>query len=69
MLAGTLKPPPAELGVTQWPSRLLARQEGVHHATVARMWREYALKPYRLEMLEFSTDRCLPVHGLSCVRT
>ena len=38
VVAATLKPPPKKLGVTQWSSRLLARQEGVSHSTIARIW-------------------------------
>ncbi len=56
ILAATLKPPPEELGVTHWTSRLLARQEGVDHSMVARIWQYYQLKPHRLETFKFSTD-------------
>ena len=56
ILAATLKPPPEELGVTHWSSRLLARQEGVDHSTIARIWQHYKIKPHRLETFKFSTD-------------
>ncbi|MGH3807260.1 MAG: IS630 family transposase [Pseudonocardiaceae bacterium] len=56
ILATTLKPPPVELGVTHWSSRLLARQAGVDHSTVARIWQYYGIKPYRMETFKFSTD-------------
>jgi len=52
----TLTPPPDELGITHWSSRLLARQVGVHHATVARLWAEYGIQPWRLGTFKFSTD-------------
>ncbi len=52
----TLLPPPPQLGVTHWSSRLLARQVGVHHATVARLWAEYGIQPWRLGTFKFSTD-------------
>ncbi len=63
ILAATLSPPPEHLGVTYWSSRLLADQLGVSHNTVARVWREYDLKPWRLETFKFSTDPELEVQG------
>jgi transposase len=56
ILARTLLPPPAGLGVTHWSSRLLAARMGVSHMTVARLWREYCLQPWRSETFKFSTD-------------
>jgi transposase len=56
ILALTLSPPPQQLGVTHWSSRLLADQLGVSHHTVARVWAEHDLKPWRLEGFKFSTD-------------
>jgi transposase len=56
ILAITLKPPPERLGVTHWSSRLLARETGVDHSTVARIWQDYGIKPHRLEAFKFSTD-------------
>ena len=47
ILAVTLSPPPEHLGVTHWSSRLLADQLGVSHNTVARVWAEHDLKPWR----------------------
>ncbi len=41
IIAATLEPPPASLGVTHWSSRLLARHLGISDATVARAWRAY----------------------------
>jgi len=51
-----LKAPPKKLGVTHWSSRLLARQLGVDNTTVARAWREYGVRPWRVETFKFSTD-------------
>jgi len=56
ILAATLAPPPEHLGVTHWSTRLLADQLGVSHNTVARVWREHDLKPWRTETFKFSTD-------------
>ena len=56
IIAATLEPPPAELGVTHWSARLLADQLGVSFATVARIWRRWGLKPWKAETFTFSTD-------------
>jgi len=56
ILAATLEPPPASLGVTHWSSRLLARHLGISDATVARAWRAYRVQPWRSETFKFSTD-------------
>ena len=42
--------------MTHWSSRLLARQLGIAFATVARIWREWDLQPWRVETFKFSTD-------------
>jgi hypothetical protein len=34
--------------VTHWSSRLLARELGVSNATVARVWRDWDLQPWRV---------------------
>ena len=56
ILAATLAPPPEHLGVTHWSTRLLAAALGVSHNTVARVWAEHDLKPWRPETFKFSTD-------------
>jgi transposase len=56
ILATTLSPLPAALGVTHWSSRLLAAELGVSHSTVARVWAEHDLKPWQVETFKFSTD-------------
>jgi transposase len=57
ILAITLAPPPAELGITHWSSRLLARHLGdVSHVTVTRLWKSWQLQPWRAETFKFSTD-------------
>jgi transposase len=52
----TLQPPPDKLGVTHWSARLLGRYLGVSFASVARIWREWKLQPWRRETFKFSTD-------------
>jgi transposase len=56
ILFATLDGPPAELGVTHWSSRLLAKHLGISHMSVARVWRLYGLQPWREGTFKFSTD-------------
>ena len=56
ILQVTLNPPPPRLGTTHWSTRLLARELGVSRDSVARVWREYGIKPWRAETFKFSTD-------------
>ena len=57
VVLATLEPPPAELGVTHWSSRLLADHlGGISNVWVARIWRKWGLQPWRRETFKFSTD-------------
>ncbi|NKY20321.1 helix-turn-helix domain-containing protein [Tsukamurella spumae] len=56
VIAATLTPPPASLGVTHWSSRLLARRLGLDHGQVAKIWREMGIKPWGENTFKFSTD-------------
>jgi DNA-binding CsgD family transcriptional regulator/transcriptional regulator with XRE-family HTH domain len=56
VIAATLRPPPATLGVTHWSRRLLAERLGIDHATVARAWKAYGVAPWRCETFKFATD-------------
>jgi hypothetical protein len=56
ILQVTLTPPPPRLGITHWSTRLVARELGVSHDTVARVWREHGIQPWRVETFKFSTD-------------
>jgi transposase len=56
VIAATLTPPPAGLGVTHWSSRLLAGRLGLEHSTVAAIWKDYRVRPWRAETFKFSTD-------------
>src|SRR5215210_516013 len=56
ILAATLTPPPAKLGVTHWSSRLLAAHLGTDASTVLRTWRHHRVQPWRSETFKFSTD-------------
>ena len=56
VVAATLTPPPKTLGVTHWSSRLLGDRLGIEHSTVASIWKEYGVRPWRSETFKFSTD-------------
>jgi len=56
IVTATLAPPPENLGVTHWSSRLLADRLKISNTTVAAAWREYGVKPWRSETFKFSTD-------------
>ena len=56
IVAETLTPPPARLGVTHWSSRLLAKRLGTSHVTIAEAWKRYGVKPWKAETFKFSTD-------------
>jgi transposase len=54
IVALTLKPPGP--GRTHWTTRNLARQSGLSHSTVHRLWRAHALPPHRVKTFKFTTD-------------
>jgi transposase len=56
VVVATMEAPPDRLGVTHWSSRLLARELGVSDASVARIWRDWNLAPWRSQTFKFSTD-------------
>ena len=56
VVAATLAGPPSDLGVTHWSSRLLASELGLGHTTVAKIWRDWELQPWRVATFKFSTD-------------
>ena len=56
VVVATLEKPPERLGVTHWSSRLLGREFGLGHATIARVWSKWNLQPWRVETFKFSTD-------------
>jgi transposase len=55
IISATLTPPKS-MGVTHWSSRLLAPRLGIDHATVAAVWNEYGVKPWKADTFKFSTD-------------
>ena len=56
IVLATLEPPPENLGVTHWSSRLLAQQLGVSDFTVSTTWKKWGLQPWRVQTFKFSTD-------------
>ncbi|MEW6583704.1 MAG: IS630 family transposase [Actinomycetota bacterium] len=54
VIAKTLEPPPG--GESQWSTRLLARETGLSHASVHRIWREHKLKPHQTRTFKYSND-------------
>ena len=56
VVVATVQVPPEALGVTHWSARLLGKHLGISFASVARIWREWNLQPWRRETFKFSTD-------------
>src|SRR4029453_15279235 len=56
ILAATLTPPPAGLGVTHWSSRLLADHLGGDASTGLRTGGDHGVRAWRMETFKFSTD-------------
>ncbi len=47
--------PPVGRG-THWSTRLMAEVTGVHHSTIARIWKAHGLRPHRFQSFKLSTD-------------
>ncbi len=54
IVEATLHSKPA--GQTHWTTRKLAKEQGVHASTVARIWQEHELKPHRQKTFKLSRD-------------
>jgi len=46
-------------GATHWSTRELAKQTGLSHSTVSRIWRAFGLQPHRSETFKLSPDPLL----------
>jgi transposase len=55
IVAKTLNDPPPD-GGTHWSTRLMARETGLHQATISRLWRANGLKPHQVASFKVSTD-------------
>jgi transposase len=53
VVAKTLTPP---RNATHWSARRLAKEVGVSHASVHRIWQAHDLQPHRTTTFKFSTD-------------
>lgn len=42
---------------THWSTRTLAKAQGVHHSTVARLWDAHGLQPHRIKTFKLSKDK------------
>ncbi|HET9655479.1 MAG TPA: IS630 family transposase [Kineosporiaceae bacterium] len=56
VLAATLTPPPKKYGITHWSTRLLAAHLRISDHSVATIWRQYGIQPWRAASFRFSTD-------------
>jgi transposase len=54
IIEATLHSTPA--GQTHWSTRKMAKDQGVHPSTVARIWQEHELKPHRQKTFKLSRD-------------
>ena len=43
-------------GATHWSTRDMAKQSGLSHSSVGRIWRAFGLKPHRSETFQLSND-------------
>jgi transposase len=43
-------------GSTQWSTRTMAERMGISNNTVARIWKDHELKPWRVDTFKISTD-------------
>ncbi len=59
VIAATLTPPAASTGLTHWSSRALAKKLKTSNGTIARVWREHGIQPWRAGGFRFSTDPLL----------
>ncbi len=54
VVAKTLKKP--KRGITHWTTRDMAREVGISHSSVQRIWIAHALQPHRVQTFKFTTD-------------
>ena len=54
LITDTLETTPRD--ATHWSTRALAKQAGLSHSTVGRIWRAFGLQPHRSETFKLSRD-------------
>ena len=47
-------------GSTHWTTRLMALRHGIGKDSVARIWRDHGLRPWKVDTYKVSTDRVSP---------
>jgi transposase-like protein len=67
IIRATLRPPATDLGANRWSSRSLARELGVGHATVARVWAEYGVAPRAYGAVLLTTDPTLVLRSVEII--
>jgi transposase len=55
VVATTMNELPAD-GSTQWSTRTMAQRMGISKDTVARIWKDHGLKPWKTDTFKVSTD-------------
>jgi transposase len=55
VVADTLRAKPDD-GSTHWTTRLMAARHGISKDSVARIWRDHGLKPWKVDTFKISTD-------------
>jgi len=55
VVAVTLTQAPRD-GSTHWSTRTLAKRMGISHGSVARIWRDHELKPWKVDTFKISND-------------
>jgi transposase len=46
-------------GATHWSTRQMAKQSGISHSSIGRIWRAFGLKPHRADSFQLSKDPLL----------
>jgi transposase len=48
--------PPERLGISYWSARVMAAEQGISFASVARIWRKWKIQPHQVGAFKFGTD-------------
>lgn len=67
VVVASLTAPPKSSGLTHWSTRELARRLKIGNKTVARIWAEWGIQPWREKGFVFSTDPLLEAKVIDVV--